>query len=117
MIILLLLRRMSPRARHITGWILLGLGAMVAIAARLFLSEGAVSKYTTTIFAKLSLAEDEDTNRRVRAVLAYLGAKQTDEFPPGRLTRDDVPSPAAYDPRWPSAEAWRAAATRTSDGC
>jgi len=25
MIILLLLRRMSPRARHITGWILLGL--------------------------------------------------------------------------------------------
>ena len=32
MIILLLLRRMSPRARHITGWILLGLGAVVAAA-------------------------------------------------------------------------------------
>jgi hypothetical protein len=36
--------------------------------------EGAISKYTTTIFAKLSLAADDDTNRRVRAVLAYLGA-------------------------------------------
>jgi len=30
MIILLLLRRLSPRARHITGWVLLGLGAVVA---------------------------------------------------------------------------------------
>ena len=45
-----------------------------AIAARLSLSEGAISKYTTTIFAKLALADDQDTNRRVRAVLAYLGA-------------------------------------------
>jgi DNA-binding NarL/FixJ family response regulator len=45
-----------------------------AIAGRLFLSEGAISKYTTTIFAKLGLAVDDDTNRRVRAVLAYLGA-------------------------------------------
>ena len=44
-----------------------------AIAARLFLSEGAISKYTTTIFAKLGLAADDDTNRRVRAVLTYLG--------------------------------------------
>ncbi|WP_425553516.1 hypothetical protein [Dactylosporangium salmoneum] len=39
-----------------------------------FLSEGAISKYTTTIFAKLGLAADDDTNRRVRAVLAYLDA-------------------------------------------
>ncbi|HTU73503.1 MAG TPA: helix-turn-helix transcriptional regulator [Trebonia sp.] len=45
-----------------------------AIAARLYLSEGAISKYTTTIFAKLGLAEDDSTNRRVRAVLAYLSA-------------------------------------------
>jgi hypothetical protein len=37
-----------------------------AIAARPFLSEGAISKYTTTIFAKLALADDQDTNRRVR---------------------------------------------------
>jgi DNA-binding NarL/FixJ family response regulator len=45
-----------------------------AIAGRLFLSEGAISKYTTTIFAKLGLAADDDTTRRVRAVLTYLSA-------------------------------------------
>ena len=36
MIILLLLRRMSPRARHITGWILMGLGVLVAAASPIF---------------------------------------------------------------------------------
>lgn len=46
-----------------------------AIASRLFLSEGAISKYTTTIFAKLDLTADDDTNRRVRAVLTYLSAE------------------------------------------
>ena len=45
-----------------------------AIAARLFLSEGAISKYTTQIFTKLNLLPDDDTNRRVRAVLTYLNA-------------------------------------------
>jgi hypothetical protein len=35
MIILLLLRRMSPRARHTTGWILLALGVAVAAASPL----------------------------------------------------------------------------------
>ncbi|MFE2376993.1 LuxR C-terminal-related transcriptional regulator [Streptomyces sp. NPDC059398] len=50
-----------------------------AIAGRLFLSEGAISKYTTTIFAKLGLSTDDDTNRRVRAVLAYLDAENRSE--------------------------------------
>lgn len=45
-----------------------------AISGQLFVSEGAVSKYTTTIFAKLGLAADDDINRRVRAVLTYLDA-------------------------------------------
>jgi DNA-binding NarL/FixJ family response regulator len=44
-----------------------------AIARRLHLSEGAISKYTTTTFDKLGLAPDEGSNRRVLAVLAYLG--------------------------------------------
>jgi hypothetical protein len=44
-----------------------------AVSGRLFLSEGAISKYTTTTFAKLGLAADNDTNRRVQAVLAYVG--------------------------------------------
>ncbi|MFK0190873.1 hypothetical protein [Kitasatospora sp. NPDC090308] len=68
------------------GAVVLGTVAVLALAgqpttpflwvrgALLFLSEGSVSKYTTTIFAKLGLANDDDTNRRVRAVLAYLSA-------------------------------------------
>jgi DNA-binding NarL/FixJ family response regulator len=43
-----------------------------AIGRRLFLSESAIGKYTTSLFGKLGLTDDEDGNRRVRAVLAYL---------------------------------------------
>ncbi|MCA2230184.1 response regulator transcription factor [Nonomuraea aurantiaca] len=43
-----------------------------AIGRRLFLSDSAISKYTTSMFGKLGIVDDEDTNRRVRAVLAYL---------------------------------------------
>lgn len=43
-----------------------------AIARALHLSEGAVSKYTTSTFDKLGLAADPSTNRRVLAVIAYL---------------------------------------------
>lgn len=45
-----------------------------AIAQRLFISEKAVGKHTTSIFAKLDLVPSEDDNRRVRAVLAYLNS-------------------------------------------
>jgi DNA-binding NarL/FixJ family response regulator len=45
-----------------------------AIGKRLFLSESAISKYTTSTFAKLGITDDTDTNRRVLAVLAYLNA-------------------------------------------
>jgi len=64
---------LTERERSVLALMAEGL-SNTAIAARLFLSEGAISKYTTTIFAKLDLAADDDTNRRVRAVLAYLGA-------------------------------------------
>jgi len=43
-----------------------------AIAQRLFLSEGAISKYTTLIFGKLGIEADENANRRVLAVLSFL---------------------------------------------
>jgi DNA-binding NarL/FixJ family response regulator len=43
-----------------------------AIAHQLFVTEKAVSKHTTSIFAKLGLSASEDDNRRVLAVLAYL---------------------------------------------
>jgi DNA-binding NarL/FixJ family response regulator len=45
-----------------------------AIAQRLFVTEKAVSKHTTSIFSKLGLAASEDDNRRVLAVLAYLNS-------------------------------------------
>jgi DNA-binding NarL/FixJ family response regulator len=43
-----------------------------AIAQRLFVTEKAVSKHSTSIFTKLDLAPSDDDNRRVLAVLAYL---------------------------------------------
>ena len=43
-----------------------------AIAARLFITEKAVSKHTNSIFNRLALPPSEDDNRRVLAVLAYL---------------------------------------------
>ena len=45
-----------------------------AIAERLVVSEKAVSKHCTSIFAKLDLPPSGDDNRRVLAVLAYLDA-------------------------------------------
>jgi DNA-binding NarL/FixJ family response regulator len=45
-----------------------------AIAQQLFVSEKAVSKHSTSIFAKLGLEASDDDNRRVLAVLAYLNS-------------------------------------------
>jgi DNA-binding NarL/FixJ family response regulator len=45
-----------------------------AIAARLFVTEKAVSKHINNIFTKLDLPPSDDNNRRVLAVLAYLNA-------------------------------------------
>ena len=42
------------------------------IATRLVVTEKAVSKHINNIFTKLGLYPDEDDNRRVLAVLAYL---------------------------------------------
>ncbi|TJZ57363.1 response regulator transcription factor [Streptomyces piniterrae] len=43
-----------------------------AIGERLFLSESAISKYTTSMFGKLGIVDDDNNNRRVLAVLTYL---------------------------------------------
>ncbi|WIM94356.1 response regulator transcription factor [Actinoplanes oblitus] len=45
-----------------------------AIAARMFVTEKAVAKNINSILAKLQLPPSTDDNRRVMAVLAYLGA-------------------------------------------
>jgi DNA-binding NarL/FixJ family response regulator len=44
-----------------------------AIAQRMVITERAVAKHTSSIFTKLGLHPSDDDNRRVLAVLAYLG--------------------------------------------
>ncbi|KNE84001.1 MULTISPECIES: response regulator transcription factor [Streptomyces] len=69
------LARLTPREQQVLELMAEG-RSNAAIARELVLSDGAVSKYTTSIFAKLDLAPSEDDNRRVRAVLAYLSGKR-----------------------------------------
>jgi hypothetical protein len=75
MIILLLLRRMSPRTRHITGWILLGLGALVAAATPIvqynLYSHGAILATCGIIFLKANpkpRARKQADNATIREV-------------------------------------------------
>ncbi|MEV0269673.1 response regulator transcription factor [Hamadaea sp. NPDC050747] len=65
------LDRLTDREREVLALMAEGLSNQ-AIGRRLFLSDSAVSKYTTSLFAKLDIGDDTDTNRRVIAVLAYL---------------------------------------------
>jgi DNA-binding NarL/FixJ family response regulator len=65
------LARLSAREREVLELMAEG-RSNSAIAQRLFVTEKAVSKHSTSIFAKLDLAPSDDDNRRVLAVLAYL---------------------------------------------
>ena len=65
--------RLSTREREVLELMAEG-RSNTAIAQQLFVTEKAVSKHTTSIFAKLGLSASEDDNRRVLAVLAYLNA-------------------------------------------
>jgi len=65
------LDRLSPREREVLAAMAEGLGNS-AIAARLFVTEGAVHKHIRSIFAKLDLAPTDLADRRVTAVLHYL---------------------------------------------
>jgi len=62
---------LSPREREVLELMAQG-RSNAAIAQRLFVSEKAVSKHSTSIFIKLGLEPSDDDNRRVLAVLAYL---------------------------------------------
>ncbi|MEV7602516.1 response regulator transcription factor [Kitasatospora sp. NPDC089797] len=62
---------LTPRERDVLAMMAEG-RSNAAIAQRLHFSEGAVSKHTSSIFAKLGLGASDDDNRRVLAVLAYL---------------------------------------------
>ena len=65
--------RLSAREHEVLALMAEG-RSNTAIAQRLFITEKAVSKHTTSIFTKLGLAADADDNRRVLAVLAYLNS-------------------------------------------
>ena len=65
------LTTLTPRELEVLGEMAQG-KSNAAIAATLFLSERAIEKHTNSIFSKLSLTEERDLNRRVKAVLLYL---------------------------------------------
>ncbi|GAB2828941.1 response regulator [Actinocorallia aurea] len=65
------LERLTPRETEVLALMAEG-RSNAAIAAKLVVSDGAVAKHTTNIFAKLDLQASDDDNRRVLAVLAYL---------------------------------------------
>jgi DNA-binding NarL/FixJ family response regulator len=64
--------RLSPREREVLELMAQG-RSNAAIAQRLFITERAVAKRTASIFFKFDLQPSDDDNRRVLAVLAYLG--------------------------------------------
>jgi DNA-binding NarL/FixJ family response regulator len=65
--------RLTAREREVLALMAEG-RSNSAIAQRLRVSEKAVGKHSTSIFAKLDLSPSDDDNRRVLAVLAYLNA-------------------------------------------
>jgi DNA-binding NarL/FixJ family response regulator len=67
------LAELTPREREVLGSMAEG-RSNAAIAARLFVTEKAISKHINNIFSKLGLPPSEDDNRRVLAVLAYLNS-------------------------------------------
>lgn len=65
------LRHLTPREHETLAEVAAG-RSNLAIATAFHVSERAVEKYINSIFAKLGLRGDRDTNRRVKAVLMFL---------------------------------------------
>jgi DNA-binding NarL/FixJ family response regulator len=66
------LAALSPREREVLSLMAEG-RSNAAIAQRLVITERAIAKHTASIFLRLGLQVSDDDNRRVLAVLAYLG--------------------------------------------
>jgi DNA-binding NarL/FixJ family response regulator len=66
------LAALSPREREVLEQMAEG-RSNAAIAQRMVITERAVAKHISSIFLKLNLQPSDDDNRRVLAVLAYLG--------------------------------------------
>jgi DNA-binding CsgD family transcriptional regulator len=108
--------RLTDREREVLA-LMAGGRSNSAIAQRLFVSEKAVTKHSTSIFAKLGLPPSEDDNRRVLAVLAYLnalpGLADHASFPgrTGPATADRDRPPSSTRVTWPPPD--RSPSTRT----
>jgi len=66
------LAALSPREREVLALMAEG-RSNAAIAQQLVVTERAVAKHTASIFVRLGLQPSDDDNRRVLAVIAYLG--------------------------------------------
>jgi DNA-binding NarL/FixJ family response regulator len=66
------LATLTPREREVLAVMAEG-RSNAAVAARLVITEKAVSKHINSILTKLDLPPSDDDHRRVLAVLAYLG--------------------------------------------
>jgi DNA-binding NarL/FixJ family response regulator len=64
---------LTAREKEVLGQMAEG-RSNAAIAAKLFVTEKAVSKHINNIFTKLAMPPSDDDNRRVLAVLAFLDA-------------------------------------------
>ncbi|MFI5690478.1 response regulator [Kribbella sp. NPDC051586] len=62
---------LTPREREVLGLVAQGLSNS-AICSELVLAPASVEKHITNILTKLDLPPDDESHRRVRAVLAYL---------------------------------------------
>ena len=67
------LHDITPREREVLELMAEG-RSNAAIAGQMVVTERAVEKHVTNIFAKLDLTTKPDSHRRVLAVLAYLRA-------------------------------------------
>jgi DNA-binding NarL/FixJ family response regulator len=68
------LERLTPREHEVLAEMAQGRNN-AGIAAALGLSERAVEKHINSLFSKLSLSEETEGHRRVKAVLVYLAAQ------------------------------------------
>ena len=67
---------LTPREREVLAEVAAG-RSNTAVAAHLGVSENAIGKHISSIFAKLGLTEDDEVNRRVKAVLVYLAGRSS----------------------------------------